>query len=491
MGRKPSAERIYTVGPVGVTADSSRGFRIRWVEDGKKAERTARTKAQAIQIASDEFARISRGESARGSITFGKLTSDATINQDGRWSDAWNQRINEIARDYILPRVGADTDAKSVTRDDIRAIYQWLSDEGYSKSVFSQTQKVIAMIMREGVRTGVWVYGQQPSIDVKWQSYSASGKQDEQLDTVRPEEIPSDEEVASLLKVLRQIEMRYYLMAALAATSGLRYSEIMGLRAADFNWQTSRIRVERARREHNGRGHVKAPKTNAGKRDVVIDPLISADLKEFVLESKNDFVFSTRSGRVIARSNWARVLDDARAMSQFRDEHAMHSLRHYAATRLLDRGVQIKDVSYMLGHANVAITTRLYIHGDPTSLDRIMEAVTATPPAAIAMIPGPKPKKVAAKKKAAPSKKTASKKPAIKRMDDPLPTRPSSAKAAKADAARRAAGHERPRDARRREMIDAEVAAGLRDPATRRRNDAPPPPVKKKAKAKKAAPKKK
>jgi integrase len=491
MGRKPSTERIYTVGPIGVTPDSKGGFRIRWTEDGNKPERTARTKAQAIQIANDEFARISRGESLRGSVTFGKLTADATINRDGRWDDAWNQRINEIARDYILPHIGADTDAKAVSRDDIRAVYQWLSDEGYSKSTFSQTAKVMTMIMREGVRTGVWIFGQQPNVDVKWQSYSASGKQDEQLEPVKPEEIPSDEETAALLQVLRKMELRYYLMAALAATAGLRYSEIMGLKREDFNWQASRIRVERARREHNGRGRVKSPKTAAGKRDVVIDPLILSDLKEFVTRSTQDFVFTTRTGRVIARSNWARVLADARALSGFQDHHALHSLRHYAATRLLDRGVQIKDVSYMLGHANVAITTRLYIHGDPTSLDRIMEAVTAAPPAAIAMIPGQKPKKAAAKKKAAPAKKAAAKKPTIARMDDPLPTRPSSAKAAKADAARRAAGHERPRDTRRREVIDAEVAAGLRDPSTRRRHDAPPPPAKKKAAAKKAAAKKK
>jgi hypothetical protein len=153
--------------------------------------------------------------------------------------------------------------------------------------------------------------------------------------------------------------------------------------------------------------------------------------------------------------------------------------------------VQIKDVSYMLGHANVAITTRLYIHGDPTSIDRIMEAVTATPPAAIAMIPNQKPKKAAAKKKATPARKAAAKKATIAPLDGPLPRRQSSVKAAQADAARRAAGHERPRDTRRRALIDAEVAAGLRDPVTRRRYDMPSPPAKKKAAAKKATPKKK
>lgn len=416
MGRKPTAKRIYTVGPIGVTPDAKRGFRIRWVEQGERPERTARSRAEAIQIANDEFARMSRGERARGVITFGDLVTQATTPmENNKWSKPWEQRINEIARDYILPHISADMDASTVTEQDIRGVYQWLSKTGYSKAVFSQTAKVMSMIMRAGVKRGVWEHGKEPNVDVGWKNYSASGKQEDQLEVIRPEEIPSDTEVAALLRALRNIEPRYYLIAALAATSGLRWAEIMGLKKTDFIWQTGRMRIQKTRREHNGLGYEKDPKTNAGKRDVVIDPTILTDLKTYVANAPHMYVFATKTGTVIARSNWSRVMEKARKESGFSEDHALHSLRHYAATRLLDRGVQIKDVSYMLGHANVAITTRLYIHGDPTSIDRIMSAVTATPPAAITLSQKRVPKKQAATKKAAAAKKSAPVKKATKK----------------------------------------------------------------------------
>lgn len=43
-----------------------------------------------------------------------------------------------------------------------------------------------------------------------------------------------------------------------------------------------------------------------------------------------------------------------------------HDLRHTAATLLLSRGVHPKVVSEMLGHADIAITLRVYAHVTPT-----------------------------------------------------------------------------------------------------------------------------
>jgi hypothetical protein len=42
-----------------------------------------------------------------------------------------------------------------------------------------------------------------------------------------------------------------------------------------------------------------------------------------------------------------------------------HDLRHTAATLLLERGVNPKEVSEMLGHASVAVTLTLYGHVTP------------------------------------------------------------------------------------------------------------------------------
>ena len=46
-----------------------------------------------------------------------------------------------------------------------------------------------------------------------------------------------------------------------------------------------------------------------------------------------------------------------------------HDLRHTAATLLITRGVNIKVVSEMLGHADVATTMRIYAHVLPHMQD--------------------------------------------------------------------------------------------------------------------------
>lgn len=59
-----------------------------------------------------------------------------------------------------------------------------------------------------------------------------------------------------------------------------------------------------------------------------------------------------------------------------------HDLRHTAATLLLASGVNVKVVSEMLGHSNVAITLRIYAHVLPhmqQSAVQAMDALLGTP----------------------------------------------------------------------------------------------------------------
>jgi integrase len=55
-----------------------------------------------------------------------------------------------------------------------------------------------------------------------------------------------------------------------------------------------------------------------------------------------------------------------------------HDLRHTAATLLLGQGVNVKVVSEMLGHADVSITLRLYVHVMPHMQQQAADAMDAT-----------------------------------------------------------------------------------------------------------------
>lgn len=43
-------------------------------------------------------------------------------------------------------------------------------------------------------------------------------------------------------------------------------------------------------------------------------------------------------------------------------KRSYHTLRHTYATRCIEKGIDIKSVSEMLGHADVVTTLRLYVH---------------------------------------------------------------------------------------------------------------------------------
>ena len=58
-------------------------------------------------------------------------------------------------------------------------------------------------------------------------------------------------------------------------------------------------------------------------------------------------------------------------------EHGMHALRHFYASVLLEAGENVKAVSEYLGHADPAMTLRVYAHLMPSSKARTRKAIDA------------------------------------------------------------------------------------------------------------------
>jgi site-specific recombinase XerD len=142
----------------------------------------------------------------------------------------------------------------------------------------------------------------------------------------------------------------------LMAQTGLRISEAIGLRCNDI---------------HLGAGaHVAC--RGKGRKDR-ITPLTKptiATLREWMSESSNkptDPIFPTRSGKSMSRDAVERRLDHhhhaaALACPSLNAKHVTaHVLRHTAAMRLLEAGVDTTVIALWLGHERVD-TTAIYLH---------------------------------------------------------------------------------------------------------------------------------
>jgi site-specific recombinase XerD len=149
-------------------------------------------------------------------------------------------------------------------------------------------------------------------------------------------------------------EPAHTILALLPAT-GLRISEMCGLRRQDI-------------RQHQGRLYLQF----RGKRDKErIVPLTAAGEKELrdYLDAKApaDWIFPGYSGSPIGphavRKYTRKIAED------YPDLHGLspHVLRHTYATMALRRGVDLKQLQALLGHESIQTTSR-YLHPDITDL---------------------------------------------------------------------------------------------------------------------------
>ena len=178
-------------------------------------------------------------------------------------------------------------------------------------------------------------------------------------------DVLSEEEVERLLlapDARTKIGCRDKAMLELLYATGLRASELVGLRVRDVNFETGFLRC-------TGKGDK--------ERIVPVGAPARAAIEEYLARRDGfcheDALFVTGRRRAMSRVNfWKRVRHYARAAGIARDIYP-HLLRHSFATHLLSHGADLRIVQEMLGHADIS-TTQIYTHVDHQRLKSIHRA---------------------------------------------------------------------------------------------------------------------
>jgi len=145
----------------------------------------------------------------------------------------------------------------------------------------------------------------------------------------------NDSQFESLLKNLKKENQ---LSAKLMYFCGLRASEVANLRPEHIDLKNKTIFVEKSK--------------NLKNRYVVIHPKLMLELRGF------------EQLKVTRKSLYASIKRVGRKMHW---PISPHSLRHSYATHLLEKGMSITEVQYLMGHSSIN-TTQVYLH---TSLDKV------------------------------------------------------------------------------------------------------------------------
>lgn len=177
-------------------------------------------------------------------------------------------------------------------------------------------------------------------------------------------------------------------MILVALRTGLRRGELLGLRWEDVDLDRGRIRVV----ENYVRGQFKAPKS--GKpREVPLSGEARAALAQHRERwgAVGKRVFCDAQGKPYTQGVMASQLERACRLAGLR-VIGWHVLRHSFASALVMRGVAIRAVQDLLGHASIVITQR-YAHLAPhVSQDAVclLDGPGAGPSAAPSERPAPR-----------------------------------------------------------------------------------------------------
>ena len=199
-----------------------------------------------------------------------------------------------------------------------------------------------------------------------------------------PLQVPEPEQVRVIIEAARGSV--HELPILLAATSGMRRGEVLGLRWSSVDLDAGVARVVETLQRSGGVAHYVAPKTDRSRRTISLPRSVVARLRQHrkdqaerrlligaawhdtdLVCDRGDGEHLDPDGLTNAFSRYAASVPGAR----------LHDLRHAFATTLLAAGVHPKVVSEALGHSSVAFTMDTYQHVLPTMGEQVASAIEA------------------------------------------------------------------------------------------------------------------
>jgi site-specific recombinase XerD len=161
--------------------------------------------------------------------------------------------------------------------------------------------------------------------------------------------ILSREEIQKVVSVTRNVSHR--LIFQLMYSSGLKLDELLGLRVKDVDIRNKSLII---------RGNSNRGRKAKGSRTTVLSEKVAPMLHAFVVDRDlEDYVFPGIDGGHMTPRAVQKAFKQALKKAGISKRASCNSLRHSFAVHLLEKGVDIKYVRRLLGHARTE-TTSIY-----------------------------------------------------------------------------------------------------------------------------------
>lgn len=260
-------------------------------------------------------------------------------------------------RCYINPYIG-DIQISSLRAEHVQKMVNGMLDKGLSPKNIRDTFNNINAAMKKAVVLRYIPYNPCEGVELpKLKKYRAK--------------VYDNDMIHTLLEIAYDTDM--YLPILLGALLGLRRGEMLALRWDHIDLKNKVIHIRSNMVNGEDGFIIKAPKSEAGIRDLVIGDEVVAELKRARLQYMEDALSYGRGFQnlnfVIRQEDGSPLHPDSmtRKWSRFLKDNdlphiRLHDLRHSNATALIQAGVNPRVVQQRLGHSDVNITLNTYTH---------------------------------------------------------------------------------------------------------------------------------
>ena len=291
---------------------------------------------------------------AKPRVTFAEVAADWLAQQKSRvLAGEMSPRTYEIyevgLRLHVLPKIG-HRQMRSITPDELVIWIRGMRMTGFAPHTVHNYWAALHLVLGHAVRHGVIPGNPADRLTSSERPKPGAGRR----------RFLSRPEIEALLAAAPQ---RYRTSIACALFSGLRLGELLGLTWSDVDFHGKVLRIQHQMDRH---GKLRPLKTLAARRDVILMAPLARELRALRLASAHsgpsDVVFCAMSGGTIGHRNLAqRGLMKATEGAGL-EGVTFHVLRHTFASILISQGHDPVFVSRQLGHANAAITLKVYAH---------------------------------------------------------------------------------------------------------------------------------
>jgi len=277
--------------------------------------------------------------------------------------------LSQIDRfiDALWLEDGLSTHTLSAYRRDLSGLADWLREhEGVGGLLPVRESQLLAYIQAQHAHTKATTASRRLSV---WRRYYRWAVR-EQLCSVDPTlaltppkralRVPgviTERQVEALLQAPDPNDaqgLRDRAMLELLYASGLRVSELVGLRVVQLNLQDGVVHVW-------GKGSKERLVPFGDEAGRWLQRYMATGRSDILDQRVSDDLFVTRLGHQMSRQMFWKLIKRYALLAGITQQLSPHTLRHAFATHLLNHGADLRVVQMLLGHSDIS-TTQIYTH---------------------------------------------------------------------------------------------------------------------------------